>query len=245
MKSTKYISLITVFLAFLLLSFSDPSLKKRITDTEFRYEFYTTNKKPTVRPNRFYYWFKGGAIHASEYGISGYLLDGAFEKFYLNNQIAEQGDFKKGLKVGLWKTWHPNGNLHSSVRWIKGIKSGVLYLYDEKGTLLEKGRYFNNKKQGSWYDFKRNEIISYSKGVEILKEPIKSKAQKAKEKEQKKIENDKIKNDSNNKSLVQRKNNKKQEQSKKMKAEKVSKDNFLIRLFSKKNKTAPKNAKSQ
>jgi antitoxin component YwqK of YwqJK toxin-antitoxin module len=88
-----------------LFSFNDPYLKKRITDKEFRYEFYTTVAKTRPRNNVIYYWFKAGSIHFTQEGISGELLHDDFDKFYLNNQLAEKGRFKKGKKVGTWRTW--------------------------------------------------------------------------------------------------------------------------------------------
>jgi len=89
--------IIPLFLsAFIFVAFSFKSsydLKKRITDKSFRYEFYTTHEKVNVKTNRFYYWFKGGAIHSSEFDYSGELLEGSYEKFYLSNQLAEKGSF--------------------------------------------------------------------------------------------------------------------------------------------------------
>lgn len=87
-------------------SFNDPylNLKKRLTDKQFKYEFFTTTKKVRAKSNITYYWFKGGAIHNSQEGIAGELLDDQFDKFYLSNQLAEKGKFKKGKKVGVWRT---------------------------------------------------------------------------------------------------------------------------------------------
>jgi antitoxin component YwqK of YwqJK toxin-antitoxin module len=129
-RLTQVLLLIT---ALLLLSFTTQNLKKRITDTEFRYEFYTTQKEISAKSDRLYYWFKGGAIHTSEYGVSGELLDGEFEKFYLNNQLAEKGYFKNGLKDGLWKTWHKNGKIATKVYSNSGQKSGIFYGYSSSG----------------------------------------------------------------------------------------------------------------
>lgn len=111
LKTFGIYSLLGFVLVLSLLSFQEwePNLKKRISDTSYRYEFYVTKDEPRVKSDRIYYWFKGGTIHNSENGISGELLHDVFEKFYLNNQLAEKGEFKKGLKVGLWKTWYANG----------------------------------------------------------------------------------------------------------------------------------------
>ena len=84
---------------FLLVSFDNPYSIKRITDKDFRYEFYTFNKKLNPESNKFYYCFKGGLIHCTESGVSGELLNGNFIKMFHNNQLAEQGSFKYGLKI--------------------------------------------------------------------------------------------------------------------------------------------------
>ena len=104
----KKISLIKICLLLstvLLFSFSETSLKKRISDADFRYEFYTTNKAVNPEPDRQYFWFKGGAIHNSEYGE---LLHSQFQKFYHSNQLAEAGKYNNGLKEGNWKSWFKN-----------------------------------------------------------------------------------------------------------------------------------------
>jgi antitoxin component YwqK of YwqJK toxin-antitoxin module len=105
LKTSHFFLLIMIMFTSTMLSFTQPIYKKKITDLEFRYEFFTTTKAVEAKTDRFYFWFKAGAIHSSEFGVSGELLHGAFEKFYLNNQLAEKGKFKNGLKEGLWKTW--------------------------------------------------------------------------------------------------------------------------------------------
>ena len=74
-----------VFSIVYMFSFSDTSLKKRISDENYRYEFYTTDKKVAPRSDRNYYWFKGGRIHQSEEGVAGELLHDEFLKFYHSN----------------------------------------------------------------------------------------------------------------------------------------------------------------
>lgn len=154
---------------FLLFSFEEPKLKKRITDKEFKYEFYVTDKKPDIKSGRLYFWFKGGAIHSSEVGASGELLDDAFNKFYLSNQLAEQGTFSRGLKNGNWKTWYSNGTLETFQYWHEGRRNGNYKRYSDTGALIEKGRYRANKKQGQWIDFRTNDTMNYDRGNIILK----------------------------------------------------------------------------
>lgn len=174
MKLQKLYWVICSAVIFLLFSFQEPKLKKRITDTSFKYEFYVTDKEPEVESDRIYYWFKGGAIHNSEYGVSGNLLDDTFDKFYLNNQLAEQGSFNKGLKVGLWKTWYENGAVETTQYWDEGRKKGFFYHYTQDGQLMEKGRYRADKKQGKWINYISKDTISYKKG-EIVAAKVKGK----------------------------------------------------------------------
>ncbi|MGK4569003.1 toxin-antitoxin system YwqK family antitoxin [Flavobacterium sp. 3HN19-14] len=176
---TKLLNILLV-VAFALQSFSDPYTIKRITDTEFKYEFYTTDKVITPKENRTYYWFKGGAIHNSQSGMAGLLLDGDFTKMYLNNQLAEQGEFSNGLRNGLWKTWYPNGILESSQYWKKGRRKNTYQHFDISGKMLEKGEYKKGLKDGEWIDYTKNDTTSYKKGIVVVKKPKLTKEEKAK-----------------------------------------------------------------
>jgi len=157
-----------VLISFLLLSFSDVSLKKRIADAHYRYEFYTTNKVVSAKPERSYYWFKGGAIHNSEQGMAGELLHNDFLKFYHSNQLAEAGEYKNGLKEGYWKTWFENGILQSETYWNKGQKDGSYAAYDVTGLLTQAGKYRNNKKHGKWINYIAHDTLKYNNDKVLL-----------------------------------------------------------------------------
>lgn len=166
-------------------------LKKRISDKNFRYEFYTTTKDKKALKKKEYYWFKGGAIHNSEYGTAGELLDKEFQKFYHTNQLAESGKFKNGLKVGLWKTWYDNGILKETCFWSKGKKKGKYFLYDKDGSLILKGRYKSGKRTGKWINYKNRDTLQYKKDSILKKKdketlkPIKAQPDNKKEKSKK------------------------------------------------------------
>lgn len=234
-------------LALFLQSFGDPYFRKRITDKQFKYEFYTTDKKVRAKSNVVYYWFKGGAIHTSEEGIAGELLNEEFDKYYLNNQLAEKGVFRNGKKVGLWKTWHPNGMLATEQEWAGGQKNGNFIAYNENGDCIEKGMYRANKKQGTWTNLVTKTTLKYKNDVVVVKKPKKQKAVKEEPKEAKEKQNT---NDTESK-----KDSKKESKSKETKSKKDAttqpkkptdskkKDGFFKRLFSKKDKTKKANAK--
>lgn len=166
------------FSLFLLFSFSENPSKKRISDTLFRYEFYTTDKKPEAKPDKEYFWFKGGAIHNTEYGIGGDLLEGSYLKYYHSNQLAEAGKFKKGLKKGLWKSWFKNGVLQSKVNWSDGQMDGNYYAYDHLGNLTETGKYKRNKKHGRWINYTNKDTLRYDRGILVVKKQKQSKTSK-------------------------------------------------------------------
>lgn len=241
--------------AFILVSFSDTSLKKRISDANFRYEFYTTNKVMSPKENRQYYWFKGGAIHNSEYGMAGELLHEEYLKFYHSNQLAEGGKFKNGLKVGYWKSWFENGTLESKVYWKNGQKEGKIWAYDATGELIETGRYKDNLKHGTWINYKRGDTLKYREGkLRIKKEKIKKEKDSLKENEpgflkrlfSKKrdtiakvqvVPDRSIQQPSQRNAAII----KPQQQNKENKDDK--KGNFFTRLFGKKNKSNTQNVK--
>lgn len=231
---TKLSRLLLLIAAIGLLSFADPYTIKRVTDNNFRYEFYTTQRLPSPKDNRMYYWFKGGAIHNSVSGIAGELLNGPYNKLYLSNQLAEQGKFKNGLKTGTWKTWYKNGALESVQRWKKGHRSGMLLRYAEDGKLLEQGRYRNDLKSGKWILAETNDTIAYKKGHIAPKKPKLTKEEKAALKEKKKNEKEAAKRAKQNEQP--QKNTKDTEKTKK-------KDSFWNRLFGKNKTKTQKNAK--
>ncbi|MEL1244925.1 hypothetical protein AAEO56_11675 [Flavobacterium sp. DGU11] len=171
------------FAVAILFSFSDTSLKKRISDQQFRYEFYTTDKEVFAEPDRYYFWFRGGAIHSSENGIGGELLHSDFLKFYLSNQLAESGKFKNGLKEGYWKTWFPNGVLHSKTYWSDGQMDGSYYGYDETGFMVEEGKFKNHRKHGRWINYISKDTLKYKDGKVVVPKvkPVKDTLQQKKE----------------------------------------------------------------
>jgi hypothetical protein len=202
LKTKAILLILSFFIIFLSYSFSDPYTIKRISDENFRYEFYVTDKSITPKPNKVYYWFKGGAIHSAQGGFGGDLLNDVFLKTYHSNQIAEHGTFKNGVKVGIWKTWHPNGSIESTQKWSKGLQTGMYYKYNKNSVITEKGCYENGQKQGKWYDFVKKDTTSYRNGVPITKKQKLSKLDKLT------LKLETLKDDANKKILIETEKNK-------------------------------------
>ena len=68
-----------------------------------------------------YYWYSGNAIHITQGGFSGKPLNGLYNAYYLNKNLKQQGNFKNGLKTGLWKEWKDDGMMSGRHRWNNGI----------------------------------------------------------------------------------------------------------------------------
>lgn len=244
---------IVIIFSVLLFSFTDPYSLKRISDKEYRYEFYTTDKIIGPKNTRTYYWFKGGLIHSSQAGIGGQLLHDNFKKFYHSNQLAEQGKFKNGLKVGLWKTWFQNGMMETTQEFYNGLSSGKFQKFDANGTLIEKGKFNKGKKHGLWVNYISKDTIQYKNGVVFIPKPKLTKEEKALEKEaklkekktlklQKEKDREAKKIDGEAKQKVgeeksqNKKTNKKVSEIKKEEVKEKKKENFFTRLFRKKEK---------
>jgi len=115
-----------------------------------------------------YAWYSGNQINTTQGGFNGKLLDGEFTEYFLNKNLKSKGEFEEGLKVGLWRNWRENGQLESSVHFLKGVMAGRSQNHDEQGVLREEGKYDNGLKQGYWMRFISKDSITvqrYDKGV--------------------------------------------------------------------------------
>lgn len=79
----------------------------------------------SIKPLLLYYWYSANTIHISQGGFSGKLLNGQYTEYYTNKNLKEQGNFKKGLKDGVWKSWNEEGTLTSVTNWKHGSEISV------------------------------------------------------------------------------------------------------------------------
>ena len=110
---------------------------------EFKYDFYVLLKERNLRfkDTVFYSWFRAQKIHHTQGQVGGDILDGPFYKYYHSGQLAEQGQYKSGLKVGEWKSWRANGTLVEIFNYADGVLHGRYSLFDETGNRLHNGKY--------------------------------------------------------------------------------------------------------
>ena len=67
----------------------------------------------------YYFWYRSGQLKTTLGDYSGYLLHGLFEKFDMNNNLVEKGNFFYGAKNGNWNEWD-NGVMLKEDVWNKG-----------------------------------------------------------------------------------------------------------------------------
>lgn len=228
------ISLLFCAILCLMFSFSSDLVQKKvIRNNDFDIHFYVSLKDKKTSKDRNYYWYKSGEIHQSFGDAGGKLLHEGYVKYYNGNQLAEKGEFKYGLKKGLWKEWNSNGTLKVESEWINGAKSGSHSVYNEEGELVKRGKYKNDIMDGLWVNHPAKDSTWYKDGVAFKEHPKIIKKRQDSIKGKKPFW----------KRLFKKKNAKKTVKKGAMKSstKKKQKDSFFKRLFSKKKDKTSKN----
>lgn len=91
-----------------------------------------------------YFYYTKGMINSNIGDYGGKLLNGDF-KAYLYNKLIETGQFSKGCKTGLWRSWYLNGKYKKIFSWKNGKLEGDFKHYNEDGTIDHHGHYKNGK----------------------------------------------------------------------------------------------------
>lgn len=131
------------------------------------------NKKSKIRYSDTlkYYWYSADKIIATQGASEGKVLHGKYSSFYYNNNLREQGRYKKGLQNGQWMKWNSTGTLQEISHWHKGYRQGKQITFDSAGVKVREVSFNNGKLHGKWVDYNKGKIISqkrYKKGVEVL-----------------------------------------------------------------------------
>lgn len=151
-------------------NFEVPINRKVIDEKGFKEIVYTTKKTPYPNTDQMYHWYKARGVHTSQGNYAGELLDGEYLRYFPDNQLAEKGSFKNGLKVLVWNTWHQNGNLSTRSVWKNGKISGKYIEWDSVGNITETGRYRKGIKIGKWLFPIKGDTIRYKKGMAVVKD---------------------------------------------------------------------------
>jgi len=114
-----------------------------------------------------YFWYKTGTLSCNKGSYAGLLLDGKYRVFDSNKRLREEGYFKNGLKVGVWKRWFTNGEYESIIIWKKGLKCGKAIFYNYNGNIVRSIDYKNDIISGYVCVYLSGKVdkIKYKNGV--------------------------------------------------------------------------------
>jgi hypothetical protein len=116
--------------------------------TVVTYVWPVGNKEVEAEEEKVYYWYKADKVRTSRGGFGGKVLHGDYTSFYIDQNLKEKGKFVKGLKVGTWKAWYPNGELKEIMHWKKGQRNGSFITYRSDHTIYKTGKYKDDKLKG-------------------------------------------------------------------------------------------------
>lgn len=75
---------------------------------------------------------------------------------YTEDAKVEEGNYADSKKTGVWKTFHPNGNLKNEITYTNNRASGYAKMYHENGKLMEEGVWQNNRWVGEFKSYHEN-----------------------------------------------------------------------------------------
>lgn len=179
----------TTFVVIFLIRFScvlraqtldpDYALKRAVYDGERYVQFHIMDPDARVGKldsDKFYTWTKSQKIQTTQGGASGDLLNGQYSSFYKNNQLEEQGSYKRGLKNGKWTTWNQEGRIIAISKYRNGKKTGEERIYDDAGSLLFTRKYHGKtvrtEKEDSVIIKKKEQSVVYVYGEGGTKEQV-------------------------------------------------------------------------
>ncbi len=86
-------------------------------------------------------------------------LEGIRKVFYIDGIVAEECNYKDGLKEGISKKYSKKGKLIEESIFSKGVLEGVYKVYDESGDIVITGKFKNDLKKGMWYYYEKGKLV--------------------------------------------------------------------------------------
>ena len=103
----------------------------------------------------------------------GEYVDGEREGFWIEHvgHAREEGNYVMGLKNGMWKTYHKDGQPYHAGNFVQGDADGRHVFYYPDGTLKEEQYYVMGRRDKNWKKYYENGglflTITYRNDVEI------------------------------------------------------------------------------
>ncbi|TAJ09147.1 hypothetical protein DMA11_20630 [Marinilabiliaceae bacterium JC017] len=99
-----------------------------------------------VKADCYYFYFHHQHINRSKGYFIGKPLDQLYVKHTREGMLLEKGNFKTGLKHGIWQEWYLNGEIKSQAKWRNGMGVGKKNQYAKNGDLVRQYKW----KDGKW-----------------------------------------------------------------------------------------------
>jgi antitoxin component YwqK of YwqJK toxin-antitoxin module len=86
-------------------------------------------------------------------------LNGEYIEYLITGTVILKGVYKDGLKIGIWESFHQNGQKMALERYKNGLLHGWSIIYDLKGAQSGKSYFFEGKRlEGKALNAKLNEL---------------------------------------------------------------------------------------
>ena len=116
---------------------------------------------------RYYSYYDKTLKMEESYG-SGYK-EGLTRKYYSNGKPAEELNWQKNQKNGLWVQYFDNGILKLKSNYLKDIRTGEFSTFYPNSKIETSGHFENNLMEGEWIYFDENGAektrVKYIKGI--------------------------------------------------------------------------------
>jgi antitoxin component YwqK of YwqJK toxin-antitoxin module len=86
-------------------------------------------------------------------------LEGLRSVYYPNSEIAEETNYKNGVKNGFYKKYTVDGIVLEESNYVKGQFDGKAIYKEPKGTIASQGIYVNGKKVGIWQFYENGKLV--------------------------------------------------------------------------------------
>ncbi len=112
-----------------------------------------------INPDLWYYWYFPDQINLNKGGYHGNLLHGPYIVFDNKKKMISAGNYDKGLKSGIWKTWYPNGNMKSLIIWNCGLLESKDIYFNPDGSIYQSIEYKHGKRNGEYLHFINDSLV--------------------------------------------------------------------------------------
>ena len=93
-----------------------------------------------------------------------YVHHGDYKAFHENGVQKTAGQYRHGVRIGVWTHWYENGQKQSEMDWVQGQPEGLVIEWHENGQKKNEGHWKNGGRHGLstwWYPdgTKEKEVI--------------------------------------------------------------------------------------